>query len=198
VADRGEPVASCSEWHGDGTGGEDDPVSYLAAGGTSSGDGRGPSRATPAASLASRGRWRGSSTTSAVRSSLKTACGAGEIVLDRRTAVRGALPLREEVVRPQRTAKGKGKEVTRSLPLSMYSAPGGLRQDPGRVAESPTEARTCGNQGFAKYVCSCRRVGLAERRTNGGTRGAVAGTRRGGAGVRAADCAEQLAEMQPC
>jgi hypothetical protein len=85
-----------------------------------------------------------------------------------------------------RTAKGKGKEVTRSLPLSMYSAPGGLRQDPGRVAESPGEARTCGNQGFAKYVCSCRRVGLAGRRTAGGTRGAVAGTRRGGVGVRAA------------
>src|SRR6266508_1321297 len=111
VADRGEPVASCSEWHGDGTGGEDDLVSYLAAGGTSSGDGRGPSRATPAASLASRPRWRGSSTTSAVRSSLKTACGAGEILLDRRTAVRGALPLREEVVRPQRTAIEKSKEL---------------------------------------------------------------------------------------
>jgi hypothetical protein len=116
----------------------------------------------------------------------KTACGAGEILLDRRTAVRGALPLCEEVVRPQRTAKGKGKEVTRSLPLSMYSAPGGLRQDPGRVAQSPAEARTCGNQGVAKCVCSCRRMGLAERRTAGGTRGAVAGTRRGGAGVRAA------------
>jgi hypothetical protein len=37
------------------------------------------------------------------------ACGAGEILLDRRTAVRGALPLREEVVRPQRTAKAKAK-----------------------------------------------------------------------------------------
>ena len=39
-------------------------------------------------------------------------------------AVRGASPLREELVRPQRTAKGKGKEVTHSLPLSTYSAPG--------------------------------------------------------------------------
>jgi hypothetical protein len=37
--------------------------------------------------------------------SFTTACGAGEILLDRRTAVRGALPLREEVVRPQRTTK---------------------------------------------------------------------------------------------
>jgi hypothetical protein len=118
--------------------------------------------------------------------SFQTACGAGEILLDRRTAVRGALPLREEVVRPQRTAKGKGKEVTRSLPLSMYSAPGGLRQDPGRVAESPAEARTCGNQGFAEYVCSCRRMGLAGRRTGGGTRGAVGVLGAGDAGVRAA------------
>jgi hypothetical protein len=118
--------------------------------------------------------------------SFRTACGAGEILLDRRTAVRGALPLREEVVGPQRTAKRKGKEVTRSLPPSIYSALGGLRQDPGRVAESPGEARTCGNQRFAKYVCSCRRVGLAGRPTAGGTRGAVAGTRCGGGGVRAA------------
>jgi hypothetical protein len=31
VADRGEPVASCSEWHGDGTAGEDDRASRLAA-----------------------------------------------------------------------------------------------------------------------------------------------------------------------
>jgi hypothetical protein len=50
-------------------------------------------------------------------------------------AVRGASPLREELVRPQRTTKGKGKEVvTHSLPLSTYSAPGGLPQDPGRAA----------------------------------------------------------------
>ena len=31
------------------------------------------------------------------------------------------------------------------LPLSTYSASGGLRQDPGRAAESSAEARTCGN-----------------------------------------------------
>jgi hypothetical protein len=31
VADRGEPEASCSEWHGDGTAGEDDCGSGLAA-----------------------------------------------------------------------------------------------------------------------------------------------------------------------
>ena len=33
------------------------------------------------------------------------------------------------------------------FPLSMYSAPGGLRQDPGDAAESLAEARTCGNGG---------------------------------------------------
>jgi hypothetical protein len=43
--------------------------------------------------------------------SFQTARDAGEILLDRRTAVRGALPLCEEVVRPQRTAKEKGKEL---------------------------------------------------------------------------------------
>jgi hypothetical protein len=31
VADRGVPLASCSEWHGDGTAGEDDRASHLAA-----------------------------------------------------------------------------------------------------------------------------------------------------------------------
>jgi hypothetical protein len=31
VVDRGEPEASCSEWHGDGTAGEHDRASHLAA-----------------------------------------------------------------------------------------------------------------------------------------------------------------------
>lgn len=31
VVDRGEPEASCSEWHGDGTAGEDDRGTGLAA-----------------------------------------------------------------------------------------------------------------------------------------------------------------------
>jgi hypothetical protein len=31
VVDRGEPDASCSEWHGDGTAGEDDRASHLVA-----------------------------------------------------------------------------------------------------------------------------------------------------------------------
>ena len=36
------------------------------------------------------------------------------------------------VYRPQRTMQGK--ESTYSFPLSMYIAPGGLRQAPGRAA----------------------------------------------------------------
>jgi len=36
-----------------------------------------------------------------------------------------------------RTTQGKGKEVTHSLPLSMYSALGALRQDPSCAADSP-------------------------------------------------------------
>jgi len=120
------------------------------------------------------------------------------------SAVRGVSPLREDVVRPQRTTKGKGKELTHSLPFSTYSAPGVLRQDPGRAAESPAEARTCGNQGFAKYVCSCRRVGLAVRRIARNLVppvGLAVRLRALGAEVRVCappDCAEQLAGMQPC
>src|SRR3954447_915413 len=40
--------------------------------------------------------------------------------------------------------------VQHSLPLLTYTAPGALRQDPGRAAESPAEAGTCENQGFAQ------------------------------------------------
>src|SRR5689334_4109903 len=43
-----------------------------------------------------------------------------------------APPLREEVVRPQRTIGGN--ENTHSPPLSIYTAQGGLRQAPGRAA----------------------------------------------------------------
>ena len=80
--------------------------------------------------------------------------------------------------------KGKAKRP-HSLPLLTYSAPGGLRQDPGRVAQSPAEARTCG----VRELRSTRAlvdvlvsrdveppVGLAVRLR----------TRRGGVGVRAA------------
>src|ERR1035441_57342 len=49
--------------------------------------------------------------------------GAGADVVPGRG--RGAAPLREEVVRPERTIRGK--ESTHSFPLSTYSAPGGLQ-----------------------------------------------------------------------
>jgi hypothetical protein len=41
-----------------------------------------------------------------------------------------------------RGGRKNAKESTRSLPLSEYSAPGGLRQGPGHAAASPAEART--------------------------------------------------------
>ncbi len=49
----------------------------------------------------------------------------------------------KEVVRPQRAAKRK--ESTHSPPFSIYSAPGGLRQDPGHAAQWSAGARNCGN-----------------------------------------------------
>jgi hypothetical protein len=57
------------------------------------------------------------------------------------TAVRGAPPLREKVVSPQRTTKAKVGR-SHSLPLLAYSRLGGLRQDPGRSAESAAGPRT--------------------------------------------------------
>jgi hypothetical protein len=57
------------------------------------------------------------------------------------TAVRGAPPLRKKVVSSQRTTKAKARR-SHSLPLLRYSAPGGLRQDPGRAAESAAGPRT--------------------------------------------------------
>jgi hypothetical protein len=55
------------------------------------------------------------------------------------TAVCGAPPLRKKVVSSQRTTKARRFH---SLPLLTYSAPGGLRQDPGRAAESAAGPRT--------------------------------------------------------
>ena len=42
-------------------------------------------------------------------------------------------------------ADDKGKESTRSLPLLIYSAPGGLRQGPGGAAEWLAQVRTYAN-----------------------------------------------------
>ncbi len=57
------------------------------------------------------------------------------------TAVRGAPPLRKKVVSSQRTTKAKARR-SHSLPLLTYSRLGGLRQDPGRAAESAAGPRT--------------------------------------------------------
>lgn len=80
-------------------------------------------------------------------------------------------------------AKAKARRSTHSLPVSTYSAPGALRQDPGRGAESSAEAATCGNQGFTKYVRFWPRRGSRGTPNRRGTRGAAAGTRRTRAGA---------------
>jgi vancomycin aglycone glucosyltransferase len=108
------------------------------------------------------------------------------------TAVCSAPPLREEVVRPQRTIKGK--ESTHSSPLSTYNAPRGLRQDRGRAAESPTRPEST-EMGIAKCVL------LSTYDSRGGVEPLVAlavRLRELGAEVRACappDCAERLAEV---
>lgn len=48
--------------------------------------------------------------------------------------------------------KNKGKEVTHSLPLSTYSAVGGLRQGPGHATQSHAEATSCGNGRLTKCM----------------------------------------------
>ncbi|KAF5997987.1 hypothetical protein BOG92_045555 [Streptomyces sp. WAC00263] len=57
--------------------------------------------------------------------------------------------------------------MTHSLPLSTYSAPGGLRQGPRRAAESPAEAGICGNGESRSAGAVCRRgdrAGTSNRR----------------------------------
>jgi hypothetical protein len=62
--------------------------------------------------------------------------------------------------------KEKGKEVTHSLPLSMYTAPGGLRQGRGRAAQStvrgqnPTDGRGEMMQGHAVVIAGRGPTGL--------------------------------------
>jgi hypothetical protein len=67
------------------------------------------------------------------------------------TAVRGAPPLRKKVVNSQRTTKAKARR-SHSLPLLTYSRLGGLRQDPGRAAESSAGPRTDEDMG-ARRAC---------------------------------------------
>ena len=69
------------------------------------------------------------------------------------------------VVRPA-DEKEKGKEVTHSLPLSMYTAPGGLRQGLGRAAQStvrgqnPTDGSGETMQGHAVVIAGRGPTGL--------------------------------------
>jgi hypothetical protein len=98
------------------------------------------------------------------------------------TAVRGAPPLRKKVVSSQWTTKARRSH---SLPLLPYSRLGGLRQDPGRAAESAAGPRTDEDMG-ARRACVVVDLWGTRRRTAGGTGGAVAGAGCGGAGVRAA------------
>jgi len=76
------------------------------------------------------------------------------------TAGRGAPPLRKKVVSSQRTTKAKARR-SHSLPLLTYSGLGGLRQDPGRAAESAAGPRTDEDMGGTTCVCCCRPMGDA-------------------------------------
>jgi hypothetical protein len=65
-----------------------------------------------------------------------------------------------EGVSPQRTTQKarQGDLRSHSLPLLTYSALGGLRQDPGRAAESSAGPRTDEDMGATTCVCCCRRT----------------------------------------
>jgi hypothetical protein len=110
--------------------------------------------------------------------------------------VRGASLLREELVRPQRTTKGK--ESTHSLPLSIYSASGALQQDPGRAAEFAGRSQYLGKWESRR---ACVVVDVWVSRDVEPPVGLAVRLRALGAQVRGCAppaCAEQLAETQPC
>lgn len=96
------------------------------------------------------------------------------------TAVRGAPPLRESVVSSQRTTKAKARR-SHSLPLLTYSGLGGLRQDPGRAAESSAGPRTDEDMGARR---ACVVVDLWGRGDIGPLVGLAVRLRALGAGVR--------------
>ena len=64
------------------------------------------------------------------------------------------------------TNHAKGKKVTHSLPHSMYTAPGGLRQDRGRAAQStvrgqnPSDGRGEMMEGHAVVIAGRGPTGL--------------------------------------
>src|SRR4051794_9493437 len=87
-----------------------------------------------------RGTARGASAPSAPAGGMRRlAAGAGPPAATPRGVGRQP-PYAEVVLRGGRSSRAddNGKELQHSLPFLIYSAPGGLRQDPGRVAESPT------------------------------------------------------------
>jgi len=57
----------------------------------------------------------------------------------------------------------QGKDSTHSPPLSIYSSPRGLRQDPGRAAESAAGARTSGIRIREVRVLACAPLGGMEQ-----------------------------------
>jgi vancomycin aglycone glucosyltransferase len=86
----------------------------------------------------------------------------------------------------------KGKEATHSSPLSTYSAPGGLRQDPGYAVESPAEARTCGNGSRE------RRVLLSAYDSRGGVEPLVGlAVRLWALGAEVLVCSDLRSELMP-
>jgi hypothetical protein len=110
-----------------------------------------------------------------------TACGAREVLLGRRTAVRGAASRGG----CRFTADDRGEGFT-PLPTLIVEGTGGLAARPGSCRRIACQSQYL-RQRESRSACGVVNVWVARGRpTIGGTRGAVAGTRRGGAGVRAA------------
>jgi len=107
------------------------------------------------------------------------------------TPVRGAPPLRKKGVSSQRATKAKARK-SHSLPLLTFSRLEGLRQDPGRAAESSAGPRTDEDMG-ARRACVVvdpwgrgdePLVGLAVRLRALGAEVRVCAARLGGAAGR--------------
>src|ERR671915_1395008 len=79
---------------------------------------------------------------------------AGRSAPGPRSAVHGRGDASAKARQTTNSSDNKGKENTHSLPFSIYSALGGLRQDPGRAAESAAGASTCGVHDFRSTCLS--------------------------------------------
>jgi hypothetical protein len=163
VADRGESAASCSEWHGDGTGGEDDPVSYLPE--------VAPARAMGEACPRrhQQHRWQ------AADGGAAAARRARYVPALRRRAVQGRsswidvppYAARCRFARRLSVHSGRKRQgVARSLPLPIYSAPGACGKTRVVPHNLPAEARTCGNRLLEVRVLlsTCGARGMSNRR----------------------------------